>query len=235
MPGRRVDEHGRAFKGSQRQVQTWVNDFPDELNARILAELAPLKALAPNITWKSPLAEENYKEYRDTEFLTCVGLGALETRLKEFWPAGGAVWDALAVYSTETSRGDGVILVEGKSYPGEFYGDGCDAGRAPSERSRVNRIQIASSLRAAQTWLGMGEIPNWMGPLYQSANRLAHVYWLQAKAQRGAWLVHLLFENDPSTPTTREQWEKAIVAVDEQLGLADAPVWHANLILAARA
>jgi hypothetical protein len=234
MPGRRVDDHGRAFKGSQRQVQTWVNDFPDELNARILAELAPLQALAPTITWTSPLREENYKEYRDAEFLKRVNLGDLTGELEEFWPAGGAVWDGLAVYATNTSRGGGVILVEAKSYPGEFYGDGCDAGRAPSEQSRRNRIQIASSLRETQTWLGMGEIPNWMGPLYQSANRLAHVYWLQMKAQRDAWLVHLLFENDPSHPTTRAEWKQAISALDEQLGLAEAPAWHANLILEAR-
>lgn len=234
MPGRRVDEDGRAYKGSQRQVQTWVNDFPDELNERILDELDPLRALEPTITWKSPLHEDKYKEYRDGQFLERIGVGGLKCALGEFWPDRGPVWDGFAVYETEAGRGDGVILVEGKSYPDEFYGDGCGAGRSPADDSRLNRIRIASALRETQTWLGMGEIPNWMGPLYQSANRLAHSYWLQTKAKRDAWLVHLLFTNDPIRPMTEEEWEEAILGVDEQLGLAEAPAWHANVILEAR-
>src|SRR5262249_44052603 len=132
-------------------------------------------------------------------------------------------------------RRSGVILVEGKSYPDEFLGDGCGAGRSGSEKSRLNRIQIAAALRETQTWLAIGEMPNWMGPLYQSANRLAHVYWLRTIANCDAWLVHLLFEGDSSRPTTRQNWETAIVELDRQLGLADAPAWHANVTLQARA
>lgn len=80
----------------------------------------------------------------------------------------------------------------------------------------------------------MSEIPNWMERLYQSADRLAHVYWLRTRAHRDAWLVHLLFENDPSYPTTREQWETAIGELDEELGLTESVPWHANLVLGAR-
>jgi hypothetical protein len=226
-----VDEHGRAYKGSQRHVQTWVNDFKDELNDRILEKLAPLAALQPRITWKSPRRQDKYKEYRDGEFLEQVGLGDRKSELDDFWPAGGPVWDGLAIYETTACRDPGVLLIEGKSYPDEFYGTGCDAGRAPSERSRRNRVRIASALRETQTWLGIGEIPNWMGPLYQSANRLAYVYWLRTQANRDAWLVHLLFENDPNRPTTRDRWKKALVDLDKQLGLAEASAWHANVIL----
>jgi len=35
------------------------------------------------------------------------------------------------------------------------------------------------------------DVTAWTGPLYQNANRLAHVYWLGAQGVR-AWLVHLL-------------------------------------------
>jgi hypothetical protein len=31
----RIDPNGRAFAGSQRQIQTYVNSFPDTLNAAI--------------------------------------------------------------------------------------------------------------------------------------------------------------------------------------------------------
>lgn len=105
----------------------------------------------PQISWKSPLREENYNEYRDAEFLQRVGLAQLKEALKEFWPAGGPRWDGLAVYETASGRSEGVILVEGRSDPDEFYSDGCDAGRSlsgkPSRGSAANRIQIAIALR----------------------------------------------------------------------------------------
>jgi hypothetical protein len=140
----------------------------------------------------------------------------------------------LAVYET-SAAGSGAILLEGKSYPAEFRSGGSGAGRAGTEKSHRNRIKIAAALRETQTWLEMSEIPNWMGPLYQSANRLAHICWLQTHAKRNAWLVHLLFENDPSNPTTRDEWRSAIVELDKELGLIESRPWHADVILDARA
>jgi hypothetical protein len=35
-----------------------------------------------------------------------------------------------------------------------------------------------------------------------------------------AWLVHLLFVEDPHGPTTGAKWEKAMSAADEELGVA---------------
>jgi hypothetical protein len=233
MSSSRVDEHGRAFKGSQRQVQSWVNDAPPELNEAILAELPTLAALAPEITWKSPLEEQEYQEYSDAAFLEQIGLEGLAPQLAEFWPAGGPVWDGLAVYLTPSGEG-GVILVEGKSYPGELYSAGCQAGQSGSDASRQSRVKIAAALRRTQTWLEMDEMPDWMGQLYQSANRLAHVYWIRTVAGRDAWLVHLLFENDPHHETTRERWEQELGTIDAQLGLAAPLAWHGNVILQAK-
>jgi hypothetical protein len=48
-----------------------------------------------------------------------IGLEGLAPQLAEFWPARGPVWDGPAVYPTPGGEG-GVILIEGKSYPGEL-------------------------------------------------------------------------------------------------------------------
>ena len=46
MGAARVDSKGHAYKGSQRQVQTWVNHHPDELNSAI-ATAKKIDKLAP--------------------------------------------------------------------------------------------------------------------------------------------------------------------------------------------
>jgi hypothetical protein len=233
MANPRVDEAGLAYKGSQRQVQTWVNDNAADLNEAILAGLPDLAAVEPQITWRSPLRTDGYREYADAAFLERIGHAELSAQLAEFWPAGGPVWDALATYGAP-AHGAGVILVEGKSYPDELYGPGCKAGQAGSAASRRSRIKIAAALRQTQTWLEMGEMPDWLGSLYQSANRLAHAYWLREQARIDTWLVHLLFESDPIQPTTGEQWTEALEQADKLLGLAQPLPWHASVILKAR-
>ncbi len=67
---------GRAYRGSQRQVQDYVNNYPDVLSDAILQQL-PARVREPDSTirWVSPLARESYREYRDAEFIKRVGLG----------------------------------------------------------------------------------------------------------------------------------------------------------------
>ena len=96
MGAARVDSKGHAYKGSQRQVQTWVNHHPDELNSAILRELPLLAASEPQITWQSPLRNDHYREYRDAAFLKQIGHPELADRLAEFWPSRGPVWDGFA-------------------------------------------------------------------------------------------------------------------------------------------
>jgi hypothetical protein len=94
----RHDENGRAYAGSQRQTQTWVNERPDELNIRILDALPGLAAEQSQIIWRSPLEDEKYRESRDNAFLAAVGLTQYSDKRRLFWPAGGPRWDALAIY-----------------------------------------------------------------------------------------------------------------------------------------
>ncbi len=66
-----------------------------------------------------------------------------------------------------------MLLAEGKSYPAELFGDRCQTGE-PS------RTQIADALARTQRVLHIPQDPErWMGRLYQTANRFAHLYWLR--------------------------------------------------------
>jgi hypothetical protein len=94
-------------------------------------------------------------------------------------------------------------------------------------RRRPNRSsKISKALSATQDWLGRGERREaWTGRLYQSANRLAHLYWFREKVQVEAWLVHILFLGDRThgRPTTREEWENQLPVIEQELGEARTP------------
>lgn len=226
MSSRTDPQTGEAYAGSQRQTQLWVNQRADELNSELVVEFPELAGRA--VRWTSPLAVDGYREYQDTAFLNAVGLGGLASALAGFWPRGGPVWDALAIVETPTTDGTpsrpGVILAEGKSYPGELRSRGCQA-------SPTSRARIEAALATTQQTLGVTDRTpaDWCGPLYQTANRLAHLTWLRSLGIR-AWLVHLLFVNDPHSPTTAAAWEQAISDASDELGLPTR-IAHAGHVL----
>ncbi len=92
MRQKRCDASGRAYAGSQRQLQFYVNEKPG------LLELAIEGALGQELRlyWVSPLKTLQYKEYKDVEFLHALSLSKYEGELRKFWPNGGPRWDALA-------------------------------------------------------------------------------------------------------------------------------------------
>ena len=92
----RVDGLGRAFAGSQLNLQIYVNRRQSEFDIAILAATPDLNRLSPSITWVSPLEAGRFQEYRDAEFMERVGMGDKYSELKIFWPRRGPVWDALA-------------------------------------------------------------------------------------------------------------------------------------------
>jgi hypothetical protein len=53
----RVDASGRAYAGSQRQIQTYVNDFPDVLNKTIADSLGSRFPDSARMRWVSPLKQ----------------------------------------------------------------------------------------------------------------------------------------------------------------------------------
>lgn len=204
----------RATRGSRRQLQDYVNERPDILSQAILDVLpSRLGELRASIRWVSPLAHKNYEEYRDGEFLKVLGTTDEAARLAEFWPSVGPCWDALGVISDPRGRlKPGAVLVEAKSHINEIYGNGCQASL-----SSLGKIERA--LRETREWLRVEGDAEWLGPLYQYANRLAHLYFLLKKVNRPAWLVNLYFLNDSIGPTTQAEWQSEIRNVKASLRL----------------
>lgn len=118
------------------------------------------------IQWVSPLAADNYSEYRDSEFLVRVGFDHLAPAFRKFWPRNGPCWDALARIE------GGCILIEAKSHVPEIYGGSCGASPASKQK-------IQAALDATKAWLGVSQDIDWMGHLYQSANRYAYLNFLR--------------------------------------------------------
>ena len=107
----------------------------------------------------------------------------------------------------------GILLVEAKSYPGEIYGVGCKA-------SPASRKKIEDALDRTKKWCGVPADTDWTGPLYQSANRLAHLYFFRKIAGVPAWLANINFLNDPHSPTDCEAWQKQLKKVKSELGIS---------------
>lgn len=208
----RVDESGRAYAGSQLQIQIYVNRRSEELSRGVLRTLPSLASLKARLSWVSPLEAKKFAEYQDRAFLAAVGLKHLAPDLSNFWPPGGPVWDALAAVEIPgAAESNGVVLVEAKSYPGEIYGSGCGAKCRSLE-------MIEAALNQTKHWLHVPAHFPWTGPLYQSANRLAHLYFFREVVGVPAWLVNIYFLRDPRRPTRIEEWEEALPQVKEKLG-----------------
>jgi hypothetical protein len=183
--------------------------------------------LDAHIRWTSPLAKDDYAEYRDADFLWVVGLGDFVGELANFWPSGGPSWDALATISDSDGRiHPGVILVEAKSHISEIYGDGCQAGSH-------SRGLIEKALAETKDWCRASTDADWTGALYQSANRLAHLYFIRKRLERPAWLVSLYFINDPIGPADEDAWKAELQKVKASLGLTSIVPFAIDLFLPA--
>jgi hypothetical protein len=223
----RVDDQGRAYAGSQLQIQIYVNRRSHELFECVLDVLPSLASLSPRLRWVSPLESQGFVEYQDREFLRAVGLDRLWRPLSGFWPRRGPVWDALAVAEIGPDPdGWGVVLVEGKSHRAELRGKGC--GARPRSRARIE-----ARLRETKCWLGVPQRFDWTGELYQYANRLAHLYFFRRVVGIPAWLVNVYFLADPHCPApyppmSRVQWRTALAEAKAELGLAGVAIPYAG-------
>lgn len=191
-------------RGSLKWVQLAVNDPARPLDAAILECLSG----ASRIDWCSPLASDDYAEYRDAAFLQKVGLEHLSTALSAFWPARGPQWDALA-----RSNGGDVLLVEAKAHIGEICSPPTKAGEAS-----LTRISVALAVTAKA--LGAQPLAPWERAFYQLANRLAHLRFLRSQGVP-AWLVLVNFVGDREMegPQTGEAWQAAYEVVRHVMGL----------------
>jgi hypothetical protein len=190
--------------GSLMWIQRAVNQRPKMIEKQILSSIPG----ATGIEWLSPLANDDYAEYRDSDFLHRIGQGHVADRLATFWPERGPQWDALG----RTDTGE-VILVEAKAHIDEMFSAGCQA----SERSFK---RISETLDRTITAYRAKPAISWTGPLYQMANRLAHLHFL-ATAGVPARLVFVCFVGDKAMngPESAAEWKGALRVARKMLGL----------------
>jgi hypothetical protein len=225
----RTDANGHAYKGSQRQLQDFVNDYPSELNREIFGSIASLPR-SSILRWVSPLKrtdEEGYQEYNDAKFLIAVRQADLSFELQRFWPSGGPSWDALAI--VYTGGPPGVLLIEAKAHPDELESS-CKA------KDKVSIRKIQAGLDATKAWLGADKSSDWYKQYYQAANRLSHLYFLREIAKIPAWLANIYFVDDTShISTPRVEWDRTIAEVEKRLGLRRvSSAYAANVFLSSK-
>jgi hypothetical protein len=199
----RVDQK-ESNRGSQKWLQRAVNRGPAVLDRLILPRLAN----ASHISWRSPLADHKFAEYRDSEFLRRIGAEHLTSNLMKFWPRRGPQWDGLAV----SDAGD-VLLVEAKAHIGELCSPATQA--SPSSRKTIER-----ALKDTISYVRAKPNAPWSGAFYQLANRLAHLYFLRKHGLK-AWLVLINFvgDDDMSGPRSEREWNAAYQVVWHVLGV----------------
>lgn len=209
-------------RGSQELLHIAMNKRRELL----LASLRSAQAIGrrESVEWVSPLANDNFREYRDGAAIHKLRLqDRLRVPLSEFWPARGAVWDALAV-----AGGSRPILVEAKAHIPEIASPGSRASGASLKR-------IMSGLEATRRYLAPRSRASWTGLFYQYANRLAHQFFLRERNEIESSLVFLCFTNavDMDGPTSEGEWQGAIRLVHAVLGLpkdlARFGIYHAFL------
>lgn len=210
-------------------IQVWVNARREQLSAAMLHALA-FDPTHDRMSWLSPIRKSGYRELRDTAFLRALGLGYYAKTLREFWPKGGPVWDGIARVEQPGHPKDAIVLVEAKSYPAEVFGNGCMAKAKSDARNTID-----ASLSATARWLGKSARPEiWMEGLYQSANRIAHVYFLRERLGLEAYMVNICFSDDPNPrrATTCAEWETAKASFRSQLGLDEVETpWLVDITL----
>ena len=197
-------EQPPGSRGSLKWIQRAVNERWETLEGPILSKLK-----AHSLEWWSPLADDNFAEYRDSSFLARIGHPELAQDLQGYWPARGPQWDALG----RSDRGD-VLLVEAKAHVAELCTPGTAAGPA-------SRARIASALDQLADKLGArAGRAAWTDHFYQLANRLAHLDFLRARSVP-AWLVlvNFLGDSEMGGPSSVEAWDAAYQVAFHVMGL----------------
>ncbi len=196
-------------KRSEHWLREMVNQHAPILDAAVADAFGWCKA---EIDWRSPRQDDDYAEYYDQAFLDRLGVDDLTMQLEEFWPKSGPRWDGLA----RTKDGK-LILVEAKAHIDE-------AVDFRSKASPDSLRRIEKRLDEAKTAFHANKDACWYAPLYQMANRLAHLHYLAGINAKDAYLVFIDFANAPDVPqpASREEWQGATCLAHKCLGLKDS-------------
>lgn len=184
-------------RGSLKWIQRAVARRPDLIQPDSL----------PRIRWVSPLADDQFAEYRDDAFLERLGLGRLSAELAAFWPARGPQWDALGLAGGEP------VLVEAKAHVSEFRSP-------PTQAGAVSRARIEAAFGKVKDALGAPSTADWSGAFYQFANRLAHLWWLRSMGVPAHLVfVDFLHDQEMRGPSEPGEWDAAFAVAADVLGL----------------
>jgi hypothetical protein len=204
-----------SSKGSQQRIQWVVSNSPGLLDGPIGVG---------TIDWRSPIAADNYAKYRDDAFLSRLGITLAKRSLESFWPKGGPQWDALG----RAESGE-IVLVDATAHLNDLFSP-------PTAASESSLARIQLSLRETAFGLGVLDGFDWSKQFYQYTNRLAHAYLLDvinAIPTRLAF-VHFVGDADVDGPPTRAEWETAITAVHDAIGLPEVPRFVMDIFIDVR-
>ncbi|GGH27705.1 hypothetical protein [Paenibacillus segetis] len=205
----RVIKQSTNSKGSFKQIQNLVNNFPSIINLKINEKTN----CSEEIIWLSPLKSDKYAEYRDKNFLGIIGHGNLCGELNNFWPSNGPQWDGLAKSVSK------VFLVEAKANLPELIS-------SPSRAKSMKSIElINASIEKTKSFISDVEInADWTKRYYQYTNRLAHLYFLREQGI-DAYLINLYFIGDKEVngPETEAEW---VIAKNEMESVLHLPSNH---------
>jgi hypothetical protein len=119
-----------ANAGTKRWLQVAVAKAPEVLDEALRCSDAIDSD--DSVNWKSPLASEQFREYRDGKALRCLGVNHLPKRsLAEFWPRRGPVWDALG----KTQNGRLIMILSFYATTGEI---GCTRNASSNEQRKTD-------------------------------------------------------------------------------------------------
>lgn len=77
----------KGQRGSLKWVQLLVNNCPELINVPL--RQACMLPPGTQISWVSPLCEDEFAEYRDEQFLNRLGISLGATSLKDFLASSG--------------------------------------------------------------------------------------------------------------------------------------------------
>jgi hypothetical protein len=196
-------------KRSEHWLRVMVNQYAKVIDVAIAEAFGWCDTV---IDWRSPRQDDEYAEYYDQAFLDRLGVTDLAMTLDEFWPKSGPRWDGLA----RTTDGK-LILVEAKAHIDEVVD-------FRSKASPEALCKIQSRLDEAQSAFRASKDASWHAPLYQMANRLAHLHYLAGINGKDTYLVFIDFANAPDVPQTasREEWQGVTRLALKCLGLKDS-------------
>jgi hypothetical protein len=182
---------------SEHWLRVLINQRPQLLRDQLAARFQ--WPSDEEITWHSPLADDEFAEYRDDCFLDRLNVQPATVPLADFWPRGGPRWDGLG-----TTRRRRPLLVEAKAYIEEEVTSPCGAvGRSLA--------LIQRSLNQLKAFLRSSSPHDWSRLYYQYTNRLAHLYYLRELNGLDAYLIFVYFCHAPDVTEApcEQEWQGA--------------------------